>query len=242
MKYSLVVLTWNVTNKNTKKDLLKRHEERREIIRRCVPRLRTHAGFEHEIVIVSSGDEGHDELVRSWHSELLIEHVCYIGKRIGVCGSRAVGYAKTSGDIVGFIDDDVLVEDDYLLNLDRFLKKHAIAIDRTYLTLVPCTGGRIKESDEYRLSTKGHDGSMFISRALYDSSCGYELIAKEHPYQWEPLKESLASVGSGPIWTPKPWLATHMVKQRLRRLWVPEWGTHGGVWPPNEHDEIERYD
>ncbi len=106
-----------------------------------------------EIVVVdnASSDATRDVVTRYIHTDLPVEYV--FEERKGLSHARNTGIARSSGEIIAFLDDDVSVRADWLEALDRAFGEHDAS----------CVGGRaLLRTDTQRPSwwRKEYDGKV----------------------------------------------------------------------------------
>jgi len=78
-------------------------------------------GAEAEIIVVDNGSrDGTDTALKRWSASVSTDRfdvLLLAQSRPGVAGSRNAAIARSSGDIIAFIDDDCVVSDQYLRDL-----------------------------------------------------------------------------------------------------------------------------
>lgn len=99
---------------------------------RSLTRLTGTEGTAWEVVVVdnASSDSTRDVVERYVHTELPVEYV--FEEKTGLSHARNAGIARSSGEIVAFLDDDVSVRADWLEELERVFGERDAS----------CVGGR----------------------------------------------------------------------------------------------------
>lgn len=118
-KYSFVIPTYN------KKELLRRTLE-------FINLQKYYPKGEYEVIVVDDGsNDGTSEYIKDMDWTYSLKYI-YLERDIKSCRSKArnVGWSKAEGDIIIFLDDDILINEEYLNELDRYY-----AIDESLLVL-----------------------------------------------------------------------------------------------------------
>ncbi len=86
-------------------------------LKECLRSIENQNYFPHEVIIVdASHDNSSKEIVRNYITNNPF-NVQYIKTNPGLTRQRNIGIAKATGDIIGFLDDDVILEKMYLYEI-----------------------------------------------------------------------------------------------------------------------------
>lgn len=167
--------------------------------------IQTNKNF--EVIIVESGSSiPSDKVVEKYQDKLDIHHYMY--KNSGQGFSRNYGMSKAKGDYFVILDSDILMDPDYVENLDQHLSQHYLdafggpdkahdsftnvqkAIDYT-LTSIFTTGG-IRGNKKHVGKFYPRSFNMGISREVYEKTNGFK-----YPYFGEDIDLSRRIMGLG---------------------------------------------
>ncbi|MGB9980276.1 glycosyltransferase family 2 protein [Methanobacterium sp.] len=99
-------------------------------LKRCIESIENQTEFPYElIVILHEHDIDSKEFIKNISTKLNIK---YIETNGGNCKSRNVGIDYSSGDILAFIDDDDILEENYIKNLSMIFKENKINVVAGY--------------------------------------------------------------------------------------------------------------
>ncbi len=172
MKYSFIIPTYN------RKEYLKRSLE-------ALNDLSGHTNDDYEAVVVDDGSsEEVLEYIRGVNRSYLLNYI-YLERCEDSCRSRTRNYgiAAARGKYVVFIDNDILVNGNHLVELDRYfnVSDNLVIIG----TRIDCLPEAIEKTDIKELrdrATREADPTILDLRHLALNSLSYNLPA--HKYPW----------------------------------------------------------
>lgn len=231
LNVSVILITWNESTHDDA-NIVERHKKRLVVIEECVRTIQKNAGYPIELIVVSSGDAAHNERITRWGEEFEIDKMFLSDHRLGVCPARAIGVGLSCGNSYVFLDDDMYCKEHWLKRAIEFWDSIG---DPKHIYLSLSRGRRkVKETETYWLRKIAHDGSLFISKWLYDQTPGYANI--KTPYMWNGIMKALPREYCSVVYTPKPQLVENRGWGELRRIWCPEWYLNElagkPAWPP----------
>lgn len=153
-----------------------------------------------EIVIVESGSTiPSDEVIAKYKDQLSIQHYMY--KNAGQGFSRNFGMSKAKGDYFVILDSDILLDTDYLENLNRSLSENYLdqfgGPDRAHSSFSPLqkaidfimtsglTTGGIRGNKKHVGKFHPRSFNMGFSREVYEKTQGFK-----YPYFGEDIELS----------------------------------------------------
>lgn len=93
-------------------------------------------GIKYEIIVVDNNSDDNTEAVVKKMSKRGDKQIKYLREeRLGLSYARNLGVEKASGDIIAFIDDDAVADDNWVANLLGVYQKNELAA---------CVGGKVK--------------------------------------------------------------------------------------------------
>ncbi len=94
-------------------------KDREADLRRCIDTIATQTRMPEQLVIVDSGSDGAESVVRAFeiaHPEVRVD---YLRSEPSLTRQRNIGIDRVHCDVIAFIDDDVLLEPAYLAEIER---------------------------------------------------------------------------------------------------------------------------
>lgn len=140
MKYSFVIPTYN----------------NKVLLRNTLAALNGQTGFgrdDYEAIVVDDGsNDGTRDYIKGVNENYSLKYV-YIDRSLKSCRSRTrnTGWKKADGKIVVFIDSDIIVRNDYLLQLDRCFKLNGdiFIVGNRLMTDRPVEYGEVVSGEVY---------------------------------------------------------------------------------------------
>lgn len=104
--------------------------ERIPFLQKCIESLQSQTKQPEEvIIIIHEDDEKSKEFLKNLNTNLLISYFETDG---GSCKGRNLGIEKAKGEIITFIEDDVILDDKYIENLKKIFHKDDVNIIAGY--------------------------------------------------------------------------------------------------------------
>jgi len=94
-------------------------KDREADLRRCIDTIATQTRMPEQLVIVDSGSDGAEAVVRAFEAAHPEVRVDYLRSEPSLTRQRNIGIDRVHCDVIAFIDDDVLLEPAYLAEIER---------------------------------------------------------------------------------------------------------------------------
>jgi len=176
---------------------------------------------------VCNGDGEHIKRITSLKEGWNIDKLVVFDKPLGPSGARQVGYIECSGDMIAFIDDDMLLSENWLLRHVEFIHDNNIDMQRTWFSMFPGPDSNKTETADRIVNCKSSEAALMMARDLFERVGGFR-----DGRHWSFLRKDLNAAGFKRAITIKPVVAKHAGNER-RKLFRE----YDGVARAKEHVE-----
>lgn len=91
----------------------------------CLLKLRTNDQFQYEIIVIDNNSKDDTrQVIQSYTGKFPVSFKYIFEEKQGLSHARNTGVNESRGDIIAFTDDDVFVDENWLVNICKAFKEH----------------------------------------------------------------------------------------------------------------------